>query len=145
LPTKPAAAAYGDATNLRGFDYIEFLEEKNAVTDPSTFLYNGADREMQLIRIKDAVLELQKIPEIAAAKKWSQVQGILTGPLGTLTQTMTTVAGKVPSAEIKTAFQKVKTDLYAIGTAAIKKSDAGCIEATQAALKDLEVFVKAAF
>jgi hypothetical protein len=58
---------------------------------------------------------------------------------------MTTITGKKPSAEIKSAFQKVKTDLYAIGTAATKKSDAGCIEATQATLKDLEIFVTFAF
>jgi hypothetical protein len=50
-----------------------------------------------------------------------------------------------PTAEQKTASQKVKTDLYAIGTAATKKSENGCLEATEAALKDLEAFVKVAF
>lgn len=144
LPTKPAVAAYGEATNMQGFDYIDYLMEKNAVADSSTFLYKGADRELQLKRIKDAIIQLQKIPDIASTKKWSQVQGILTGPLGTLLQTMNQIIPN-PTAEQKTASQKVKTDLYAIGTAATKKSENGCLEATEAALKDLEAFVKVAF
>jgi hypothetical protein len=153
----PAIAGYGDSAELKGFDYIEFLVEKNKVADPSTFLYKGADRTVQLKRIEDAFTSLQQIPDIARAKKWSQVQGVLTGPLGTLVQTMTQViagtdptrsdfgAAPQPNKEAKAASQKVKTDLYAIGQAATKKSESGCIEATEAALKDLEAFVKVTF
>lgn len=144
LPTKPAVAAFGEPTNMQGFNYIDYLMEKNAVADPSTFLYKGADREQQLRRIKDAVIQLQKIPEVAATKKWSQVQGILTGPLGTLLQTMNQIIPN-PTADQKAASQKVKADLYAIGLAATKKSETGCIEATEATLKDLEAFAKFAF
>ena len=88
LPPQVAIAAYGDSSNMKGFDYIEFLVEKNAVTDPSTFVYQGADRETQLQRMSRAATALKQIPSIAQDRKWSQVNGVLTGPLGTLIQTM---------------------------------------------------------
>lgn len=155
---KPAIAAYGDSSTMKGFDYIDYLVEKNTVADPSTYLYKGADRNVQLKRMSDAAGSLQQIPVVAKDKKWSQVNGILTGPLGTLIQTMNQIVspatdftksdfGAAPQVnkEAKAASQKVKADLYAIGQAAMKKSEAGCIESTEAALKDLEAFVKVAF
>jgi hypothetical protein len=154
----PAIAAYGDASNMKGFDYINYLMEKNAVADPSTFVYKGADRSVQLQRIQDAISALQQIPALAQAKKWSQVNGVLTGPLGTLIPTMTQIVsgtnltrqdfGAAPlpvNKEAKAALLKVKTDIYAIGQAALKKSETGCIQATDAALNDLEAFVKVSF
>lgn len=140
--SSPAMAAYGESPSIQGFDYIEFLMEKNAVSDPSTYLYQGADREIQLKRILEAAQSLQKIPDISANKKWSQVQGILTGPLGTLVATMNAVA---TTKEAKAASQKVKADLYTIGDAAVKKSATGCSQATDQALNDLKAFVKVAF
>lgn len=145
LPKNPAIAAYGDSSTMQVFDYIDYLVEKNSVADPATFLYKGADREVQLKRMSDAIASLKQISGMAEAKKWSQVQGVLTGPLGTLLQTMNQIIGKDASKEQKAAATRVKMDLYAIGTAATKKSDTGCLEATQAALKDLETFVKVAF
>jgi hypothetical protein len=139
---RPAVAAYGESASMQGFDYIEFLIEKNAVADPSTFLYQGADREVQLKRISDAVKNLQKIPVAATERKWSQVQGTLTGPLGTLGATMNAVA---TTKEARAASQKVKADLYAVGDAAAKKNEAGCLRATEEALKDLKAFVEVAF
>jgi len=153
----PAMAAYGDSSNMKGFDYIDYLVEKNAVADSSKFVYKGADRNVQLKRISDAAASLQQIPDICRAKKWSQVNGILTGPLGTLIQTMNQIMtgtdltrqdfGSAPpvNKEQKAASQKVKADLYAIGQAAMKKSEVDCIQATEAALQDLEAFVKVAF
>lgn len=156
LPS-PAMAAYGEASTMKGFDYIEYLMEKNASADPSNSVYKGADRSVQLQRIKDALTALQQIPALAQAKKWSQVSGVLTGPLGTLISTMNQVVsgtggtkqdfGSAPpvNKQAKAALLQVKTDLYAIGQAATKKSTEGCIQATDAAMKDLEAFVKVAF
>lgn len=157
-PTHPALAAYGDSSNLKGFDYIEYLVEKNAVADPSTFVYKGADRATQLQRIKDSIVALQQIPDIARNRKWSQVNGVLTGPLGTLVATMNQVispttettrsdfgSAPLPNKEAKAASQKVKADLYAISQAATQKNEGACIQATEAALQDLEAFVKVAF
>lgn len=157
LPPQQARAAYGDSSNMKGFDYIEFLVDKNTVTDPSTFVYQGADRETQLQRMSRAASALKQIPSIAQQRKWSQVNGVLTGPLGTLIQTMNQIVagtdgtrtdfGKVPpvNQKAKAAALKVKTDLYAIGQAAAKKNEQECIRATEVALNDLNAFVKVAF
>jgi hypothetical protein len=158
-PPQVAISAYGDSSKLKGFDYIEFLMEKNAVADPSTFVYQGADRETQLQRLSSASAALQQIPSIAQQRKWSQVNGVLLGPLGTLIQTMNQIVagtdlartdfGSAPppvnNKEAKAASLKVKADLYAIGQAASKKNEQECIRATEVALDDLQAFVKVAF
>jgi hypothetical protein len=157
-PPHVAIAAYGDSSKLKGFDYIEFLMEKNAVADPSTFVYQGADRETQLQRLSSASAALQQIPSIVQQRKWSQVNGVLLGPLGTLIQTMNQIVagtglartdfGSAPpqvNKEAKAASLKVKADLYAIGQAASKKNEQECIRATEVALDDLQAFVKVAF
>ena len=138
-----AQAGSGDSANIELPSYIDFLIEKSKTVDPDTFLYKGADRETQLARVVKAAKRLTEIPALAESKKWSQITGILTGPLGELLATMALVSANSEAA--KQAAKKVKADLYAIGTAATKKSEKGCEEATAAALLDLEAFVKVAF
>uniref|UniRef100_A0A7S4MN82 Uncharacterized protein n=1 Tax=Odontella aurita TaxID=265563 RepID=A0A7S4MN82_9STRA len=140
---RPAFAAYGDSSTMELPNYIEFLIEKNKKDDPDKILYKGADSEVQLRRLLEASSRLPEIPGLASAKKWSQVQGVLTGPLGTLIQTMNTV-GK-DSTEAKKAAALVKQDVLAISQEASKKSEAGCVKATEAATRDLEAFVKLVF
>jgi hypothetical protein len=140
---EPANAAYGSSASLELPSYIDFLIEKSKTIDNDSFVYQGADRETQLARLAKAAKRLKEIPAIAAEKKWSAITGILTGPLGELIAQMTQISGD--STEAKAAAKKVKADLYAIGAAASKKREAGCIEGTSAASIDLEVFVKLAF
>ena len=139
----PAHAAYGDGSNIELPSYIDFLIEKNTQVDSSTFLYQGADRDVQLERISAAVTRIKSIPAIAQARKWSQVQGVLTGPLGTLIQTMNQISGSNKDA-LKAA-ANVKADLLMIGQAAAKKSEDACIAASEAALQNLETFSKVVF
>mmetsp|Transcript_10271 Transcript_10271/g.21611 ORF Transcript_10271/g.21611 Transcript_10271/m.21611 type:complete len:230 (-) Transcript_10271:65-754(-) len=144
--TPAAFAAYGDSAAIKTpgvQDYINFLIESSATVDESKYLYKGADRGVQLKRLSNAVDRLQEIPKLAEEKKWSQVEGILTGPLGTLVATMNQVASG--NAEAVAAAKKVKGDIYAIGTGAQKKSSAMCIENVSKATKSLEAFVKVAF
>jgi hypothetical protein len=141
---EPANAAYGSSASMELPSYIDFLIEKSkAIDNADSFVYKGADRETQLARLAKAAQRLKEIPAIATEKKWTQVTGILAGPLGELIAQMTQISGD--STETKAAAKKVKADLYVIGAAASKKSEAGCIEGTAAALRDLEVFVKLAF
>ena len=145
LPTA-ALADYGKGATIKtpGLgDYIEFLIETTATVDESSFLYKGADRQVQLKRIAEAALRLEEIPGLADEKKWSQVQGILTGPLGTLLQTMNQVAAG--NGKAQTAAKQVKTDLYAIGDGATKKSQDIVKKSAAAASKSLEAFLKTAF
>ena len=147
-----ALAKSGDSASMKvpGVgSYIEYLIKKNeeqSGADESAMLYKGADLETQLRRLSDAANRLTEIRELAEDKKWSQVQGVITGPLGTLVQTMNTVTtASGGDKKVKDAATRVKGDVIAIGQAATKKSDEGCIEASDLAMKDLEAFVKIAF
>ena len=139
----PAIAAYGESSSMGFPSYYDFLVERNTTPDDSEALYKGADRQEQIKRIIDASIQLKKIPSIAQEKKWSQVQGILTGPLGTFVMTMNTLSKE--SNDAKKASAKVKADILSIGQAASKKNADGCIKATDEALNDLESFVKVVF
>lgn len=141
--TNVAHAAYGDSSNIALPSYVDFLIEKNKQADPSTFLYQGADRDIQLQRIASAISQIETIPNIAQSKKWSQVQGVITGPLGTLIATMNQIGGK--NKEAKQLVAKVKVDLFSIGQCATTKNESACIAATEATLRDVNEFVKVAF
>jgi len=86
-----ANAKNGDSSNIVLPNYIEYLIEKNAEGQPRDYSYKGPDAETQLRRIGEAGNRLPEIAALAEEKKWSQVQGIITGPLGTLLQTMNSV------------------------------------------------------
>jgi hypothetical protein len=143
LPVQPALADYGSSASIQLPSYIDSLIEQSKTVDPDSLLYKGADLQTQLGRLKKATIRLAEIPAIAEQKKWTQITGILTGPLGELLSTMTLVSAN--NAKAKEAAKKVKLDLYAIGAGASKKNEGACKQATEAALKDLEAFIKVAF
>jgi hypothetical protein len=140
--SKAAHAAYGDSTNIELPSYIDFLIEKNKQADPSSFLYQGADRDAQLNRLKTAISYLETLPAVIRSRKWSQVQGIITGPLGTLTATMRQISESNKEAQKIAA--KVKLDLFNVGLFSTSKDVVGCLAASEAALLDLVEFVKIA-
>jgi hypothetical protein len=88
-------------------------------------------------------MKVQTIPDIAQSKKWSQIQGVITGPLGTLIATMTQIGGT--NRDAQKIIAKVKIDLYAIGQCAANKHESACIAATTSTLNDMNDFVKIAF
>lgn len=140
-----ANAKNGDSSNIVLPNYIEYLIEKNAEGQPRDYIYKGPDAETQLRRIGEAGNRLPEIAALAEEKKWSQVQGIITGPLGTLLQTMNSVVSIAGTKEAKDAAKLVKTDLLEIGAAAGRKESASCIKAADNASKDLQKFVMIAF
>lgn len=143
--TQPTNAATGEMATMELPNYIEFLMEKNAVADPDSFLYKGPDPKVQLKRLLDASKRLEDIPPLAADKKWSQVQGILTGPLGTLAQTLNSIATASSSPEVQAKAKSVKEVIFSISTAASKKNEAEVVAKAKAAEAALEAFVRAAF
>lgn len=142
----PSVANAGPSSNIVMPSYIDYLIEKNAEGEVREgLLYKGPDPELQLRRIGEAGNRIPEVATLAEEKKWSQVQGIITGPLGTLLQTMNSVANIAGTKEAKEAAKVVKADLFDISAAAGKKDSAGCVKAAGKAEKDLEKFVKAAF
>ncbi len=140
-----ANAGYGASSNIVMPNYIEYLIEKNQQIDPGDLIYKGPDVETQLRRIGEAGNRLPEIATLAEEKKWSQVQGIITGPLGTLLQTMNAVVGIAGTKEAKDAAKLVKSDLLEIGAAAGRKESALCVKAADKAAGDLAKFVNIAF
>lgn len=143
--THPAEAKYGASSNMELPNYIEYLVEKNSQGNESGALYKGADPVVLLRRLQDASGRLQEVPKLAETRKWSQIQGLLTGPLGTLSQTLNQIATPDSDAKVQAASKKLKADLIAIGQAASKKSDEACIAKSQEASKDLVSFLELAF
>jgi len=142
----PAHAAYGSSSNIAFPSYIDFLIEKNSSPDTSNSLYKGADTEVQIKRISDAVVRLNEIPKFANERKWSQVQGVLLGPLGTLGQTMNGLVKNCENSDAaKKAAGKVKADMILIGQEAGRKSEGGVVKGCEEAQEDLEAFAKLVF
>lgn len=152
-----ALAKYGDSASIKApgiGSYIDFLIEKNEQQqepDAALASYRGADMTTQLRRLSEAANRLTDIEELAENKKWSQVQGIISGPLGTLLQTMNTVVsanggdGTNKGKKVKEASAAVKGDIIAIGQAATRKNAEGCIQAADKAMGDLKIFVEVAY
>lgn len=143
--SKPALAKYGESSNLEIPNYIDYLIEKNSSFDEENSLYKGADPSVLLGRLQEADKRLKDIPVLAEQKKWSQISGIITGPLGTLSQTLNQIATPDSSPQVKEAAKKLKSVVIDIGQAASKKNADVCTTKAQQASSDLQTFVKAAF
>lgn len=111
--------------------------------DPENKLYQGADGRLLLERIEKASISLGQIPTLLEAKKWSQVTGVLTGPMGELVRTMNQLVGLTENtAAAKSKVALVKTDLYAIAAAVDRKQADVALRSYQAATVHLADFVK---
>jgi hypothetical protein len=140
-----ANAKYGDSTSMELPNYIEYLIEKNSVPDDSKVLYKGVDPATLLRRLQESESRLQEISTLAGQKKWTQINGIVTGPLGTLSITLNQIATSESTAAVKNAAKKVKADVVAIGQAASKKSADDCTKQATLASQDLKSLLQAAF
>ena len=128
----------------------KLVEARRNLADKSCDFPNHVHSQgVQLQRLLDATKRLDSIPALVEDKKWSQIQGILTGPLGTLTQTLTSIASNASSkssvTELTAKSKQVKEDIFNINLAASKKNPDAVIANTKAAQTSLEAFVRSAF
>jgi hypothetical protein len=147
-----AYAKYGESSTMELPNYIDYLIEKNSQgLDNGNRLYQGADPEVLLKRLKVASERLDEVQGLAETKKWSSIQGLVTGPLGTLGQTLqqvsTSKSNDAGSNSKKLAAQakQIKATLYGIGQAASAKNGAQCIAGARQAQTELQAFVQLAF
>jgi hypothetical protein len=142
-----SCAKYGASSNMELPNYIEYLVEKNSqgASTASIALYKGADPVVLLRRLQEANNRLNDIPTLAKERKWSQVQGLLTGPLGTLSQTLNQIATPDSDKQVQAVSKKLKADLIDIGQAAAKKNAEDCSAKAEDASKDLVSFLEMAF
>mmetsp|Transcript_9615 Transcript_9615/g.20834 ORF Transcript_9615/g.20834 Transcript_9615/m.20834 type:complete len:253 (+) Transcript_9615:158-916(+) len=149
-----ASAKYGEGTSMELPSYIDYLIEKNTAAENSNALYTGADPATVLRRLADSESRLGEIRGLAEQKKWSQISGIITGPLGTLLSTMNQIVSIVSSSpaaspkktkQVQDTVKKVKADIFAIGQAASKKDPDGCTKQAAMASNDLKILLEIAF
>ena len=145
---RPLPAFAGSSANIEMPNYIDFLIEKNnqgLAADPDKVLYKGADPTVLLRRVQEADRRLAEIESLVEQKKWSQVSGLVTGPLGTLSQTLNQIATPDSGKAVLQAAKKVKSDILAIGQASSQKNGPACVAASNQAIQDLEAFIKVSF
>ncbi|KAG7365565.1 hypothetical protein IV203_038769 [Nitzschia inconspicua] len=141
-----ANAKYGEGTNMELPSYIDYLIEKNTARDTSGALYQGVDPTTLLKRLSEAESRLQQVPTLAQQQKWTQINGLVTGPLGTLSVTLNQIAtASNASTKTKEFAKKVKADVLAIGQGATTKNADTCIKQAALASQDLKSLLQEAF
>ena len=147
----PSHAKSGDSSNMALPSYIDYLIEKNAAAKDSTTLYQGADPATVLGRLSVSERRLGEVYTLAEEKKWSQITGLVTGPLGTLSMTMnqivsiTSTNSPKKTKQVQEAVRKVKEDILGIGQAAARKNAIACTKQTDLASADLKALLQIAF
>jgi hypothetical protein len=133
------------AARVNGQCLVESLGNRECLVylDPANKLYQGDDNGLLLGRIEKASEALATIPGMIESKKWTQVSGVLLGPLGTLVGTMKQLTNisenGAMAADLAT---KTKTDLYAIAQFVERKQGDKALAAHEQATQSLVAFVK---
>ena len=158
LTPEPAHATYGADAKIALPNPIESMTDRATkqclveslgtreclvYADPENKLYKGADGQKLLERVDAASKSFTQLPALIENKKWSQVLGVMTGPMGELIRTMNQLVELSENKAIaKSKVGVVKTDLYAISAAVDRKQVDAALKAHQAATDHLVDFVK---
>lgn len=134
------------SNRVNGQCLVETLGNRECLVylDPANKLYQGADNAVLLERMEKASQSLALIPALIEQKKWTQVSGVLLGPLGTLVETMNQLTKLSANGSKAAALAaKTKSDMYDIFQAAERKQGDKALIAHDKATKNLVAFVKA--
>jgi hypothetical protein len=158
LPAPPAFATPGTDANIRLPNPLEQIADRATkqclveslgnreclvYMDDANKLYQGTDSRVLLSRVESSAQALATVPSYIESKKWSQVLGVLTGPMGELVRTMGQLAGaSADSAAAKKKIAAFKTDLYALAAAVDKRNGAQALASHAAVTAALVEFVK---
>lgn len=159
MTTSPhvATAVYGADANIEIPNVVEGITRRTneqclveslgtrqclVYLDPANKLYQQPDTQVLLERIDKASASLATIPTLVQNKKWSQVNGVLTGPLGNLVLTMQQLSKLSDNYSQATNLAKqVKGDIIEIGQASDRKQGDKALAFYQKATDDLVSFV----
>lgn len=155
----PAQAVYGTDANIAMPNVMEGISDRLnkqclveslgnrdclVYLDPENKLYKGADGKELFERLEKSTEYLSTIPALVAEKKWSKVQGVITGPMGSLGTTMDTLS-KMSENEVQLCQieKRIKNSLYAISAAVERKEGSRILENHERATQDLILYAKA--
>ena len=113
--------------------------------DPENQLYKGTNGKLLFERLGCSAAALKDVPAYIETKQWNKVQGVLTGPMGTLSSTMNELTKNVEDAalqnKVKSLSVDVRKELYAISGASDRKNQKEAQAAFEKAELKLENFV----
>lgn len=159
---KPATgnAVYGADAKIELPDIVQDMADRNTkqclveslgtrqclvYMDPENQLYKGSDVELLFERLGSSIAALKDLPQYIENKQWNKVQGVLTGPMGTLSSTMNELVKKVSDGAVQTKCKglsvDIRKDLYAIAAAADRKQVKEALVSYEMAKDKLEKFV----
>jgi hypothetical protein len=149
----PANAASGDFAKIELPNPYQTLVDRATQPDANKFLYKGFDGTLLTQRLTTSTEALAKIPNLIEAKKWSQVTGVLLGPMGELLITMNQMVGmasksegseEVLAATLRAKLNVVKKDLYAMQAAVDKRQADVALQYHAQSTIHLDEFIHAA-
>jgi len=155
---QPAYAEYGTDAKIQLPNPMEQMRERATkqclmeslgnreclvYEDPDNKLYQNPDTKVLVERVEKAGEALATIPELIESKNWIKVTGVLTGPMGTLANSMDLLskASDNPSTSAEKA-KKVKTDLYGISGSVDRRNGSGALEYHKLATEHLVDYIK---
>ncbi|KAL9190184.1 hypothetical protein ACHAXT_007395 [Thalassiosira profunda] len=148
-------AVYGADAKIELPDIVQGMDDRNkkqcmveslgtrqclVYLDPENQLYKGSDAKLLFERLGSSVTALQDVPTYIETKQWNKVQGVLTGPMGTLSATMNELT-KDDTTGAKKLSSEVRNSLYAISGAADRKNPKEALSAYEKAVEKLDKFV----
>lgn len=158
FPAEPAIAAYGDDAKMEMPNPLDQVRERQnkqclmeslgtrqclVYEDPENKLYQNPDTKALAERVEKSAEALATIPELIEGKQWIKVTGVLTGPMGTLSNSMDLLskASDNPAANADRA-KRVKNDLYGISGAVDRRNGGAAMEYHRLATDHLVDFLK---
>ena len=158
FPAEPAIAAYGDDAKMEMPNPLDQVRERQnkqclmeslgtrqclVYEDPENKLYQNPDTKALAERVEKSAEALATIPALIEGKQWIKVTGVLTGPMGTLSNSMDLLskASDNPTANADRA-KRVKNDLYGISGAVDRRNGSAAMEYHRLATDHLVEFLK---
>lgn len=155
-----ASAVYGADAKIELPDVIQGMSDRQTkqclveslgnreclvYLDPDNQLYKGSEATLLLERLNGSMNALQDLPTYIETKQWNKVQGVMTGPMGTLSLTMNelvkTLEPNDPSREkCKSLSIAIRNDLYSISGSADRKQVKDAMISFQRAEEKLNKF-----
>ena len=112
--------------------------------DDANKLYQGANTVELIGRIDKAAAALATIPELNESRKWSQITGVMAGPMGELVRNMGQVADLTENADAaRQLVAATKKNLYALQDGVNRKDQKLVLQYHAAVTNNLVAFVKA--
>ena len=158
FPAESATAAYGDDAKMEMPNPLDQVRERQnkqclmeslgtrqclVYEDPENKLYQNPDTKALAERVEKSAEALATIPALIEGKQWIKVTGVLTGPMGTLSNSMDLLskASNNPTANADRA-KRVKNDLYGISGAVDRRNGGAAMEYHRLATDHLVEFLK---